>query len=112
MATVPSFPCAYWGKCAGSPVGALIEARPVAPETGLRAPVPGNPVRVYGDDGTFGGGGGFEQKLVAQGQIANGQHLYFTVNGAAALVRQPGGAWMLSIAWQTGESVEVELRVL
>ena len=111
MAT-PSFPCAFWGKATGAELGATIEARPVAPEVTLRAPVRGNPVKVYGEGGVFGGPTGFEQKLVAQGGITKGQHVYFTVDGVAALVRKPGGEWAMSIEWVPGESVEIELRTL
>ena len=107
----PSLPHAFYGavEINGQPasVGAQVEARGAGVLTG----VDGNPITVT-VAGRYGGPGGFDPKLVVQGQIANGTPIYFYVNGAPAECAVPAGPWHASYPFNSGAVTELNLRVL
>ena len=105
----PSLPHAFFGtvEIAGqpAPVGAQVEARGQDVRTGLV----GNPIEVS-QVGKYGGAGGFDPKLVVQGIVNEGAAIEFYVNGVRAECAEPGGQWLDSYPFQSGEVTELSLR--
>ncbi|MGA9349123.1 MAG: hypothetical protein WBW48_10000 [Anaerolineae bacterium] len=111
MAQPPPIPHSFYGAVEingePAPVGTQVEAR----GTGVQTGVSGNPITVT-QAGQYGGPGGFDPKLVVQGEIADGTPIYFYVNGAPAQCAVPGGPWQESYPFRSGAVTELNLRVL
>ena len=107
----PSLPHSFYGAVEinglPAPVGAQVEAR----GAGVLIGIDGNPLTVT-VAGRYGGPGGFDPKLVVQGQISTGTSIYFYVNGAPAECAVPGGSWQASYPFNSGAVTELNLRIL
>ena len=103
----PPLPHAFYGAVEvngePAPAGAQVEARGAGVLTG----VSGNPIIVT-QAGRYGGPGGFELKLLAQGQVAEGAPIEFYVDGVRAQCAVPEGE---SYPFKSGSITELNLRV-
>jgi len=104
----PPIPHSFYGTVeingAPAPVGTQVEARGAGVQTG----VSGNPITVT-QAGQYGGPGGFDPKLVVQGQVANGTPIEFYVDGVRAQCAVPGGTWQESYPFSSGAVTELDL---
>jgi len=107
---LPPLPHAFFGHVdvngEPAPVGAQVEAR----GTGVRTGVEGNPLSVV-EAGRYGGPGGFDPKLIVQGNVEDGTALEFYVDGARAKCAEPGGPWLDIYPFAAGAIQELNLRV-
>ena len=105
----PPLPHAFFGtvEIAGqpAPLGTKVEAR----GEGVRTGVVGNPIEVV-QVGKYGGAGGFDPKLVVQGDVKDGTAIEFYVNGVKAQCAEPGGQWLDSYPFKSGGITELNLR--
>jgi len=62
--------------------------------------------------GRYGGPGGFDPKLVVQGQVADGTPVEFYVDGVRAQCAVPGGPWQESFPFKSGTITELNLEVV
>ena len=108
MVQPPPIPHSFYGAVEingePAPVGTQVEARGAGVLTG----VSGNPITVT-QAGQYGGPGGFDPKLVVQGEIAEGTPIYFYVNGAPAQCAVTGGPWQESYPFSSGAVTELNL---
>jgi len=104
----PPLPHAFYGAVEvngePAPVGTQVEAR----GTGVLTGVSGNPIMVT-QAGRYGGSGGFDPKLVVQGQVADGTPIEFYVDGVRAQCAVPGGTWQESYPFSSGAVTELDL---
>jgi hypothetical protein len=107
----PPLPHAFYGRVEingqPAPVGTVVEAR----GQGVLVGVPGNPISIS-QAGRYGGPGAFDQKLVVQGDIAEGTQIAFFVNGIRAQCALPGGGWQDSVPFHSGGITELNLRIV
>ena len=107
----PPLPHAFYGAVEvngePAPAGAQVEARGAGVLTG----VSGNPITVT-QAGQYGGPGGFDPKLVVQGQVADGTPMEFYVDGVRAQCAVPGGPWQESYPFKSGTITELNLKVV
>jgi len=107
----PPLPHSFYGTVelngAPAPGGTLVEAR----GAGVLVGVPGNPITVT-EAGRYGGPGGFDPKLVVQGEVAEGTAIEFYLNGVRAQCAVPGGPWQDTYPFSSGAVTELNLRVL
>ncbi|MEM3434176.1 MAG: hypothetical protein QXP27_08370 [Candidatus Methanomethyliaceae archaeon] len=106
----PPLPHAFYGRVEingqPAPAGTTVEAR----GQGVLVGIPGNPISVS-QPGRYGGPGGFDPKLVVQGQIAEGTAIAFYVNGIRAQCAVPGGSWQDNFPFHVGGITELNLRI-
>ena len=106
----PPIPHSFYGAVeingAPAPVGTEVEARGTEVLTG----VSGNPLTVT-QAGQYGGPGGFDPKLVVQGQVAAGTPIEFYVDGVRAECAVPGGPWEESYPFSSGAVTELNLTL-
>jgi len=97
----PTVPHAFYGNLtindSAAPVATSVEAR----GTGVTTGITGNPITTT-QAGKYGGAGALDQKLVVQGDIADGAAITFYVNGVPA---SP------TAAWHSGEITSLHLSV-
>jgi len=97
----PTVPHAFYGNLtindSAAPVATSVEAR----GTGVTTGITGNPITTT-QAGKYGGAGALDQKLVVQGDIADGATITFYVNGVPA---SP------TAAWHSGEITSLHLSV-
>jgi hypothetical protein len=109
-AQAPVLPHAFYGavQTAGIPaaVGSQVEAR----GAGVLVNIAGNPV-IIEQAGEYGGAGPFVPKLVVQGNIADGTLIVFYVDGALARCATPGGSWLESYPFKSGDVTQLDLSV-
>jgi hypothetical protein len=109
VAQPPPIPHSFYGAVeingGPAPVGTQVEARGAGVQTG----VPGNPITVT-QAGQYGGPGGFDPKLVVQGQVVDGTPIEFYVAGVRAQCAVPGGPWQESCPFHSGAVTELNLR--
>ncbi|MGA9349127.1 MAG: hypothetical protein WBW48_10020 [Anaerolineae bacterium] len=107
----PPLPHAFYGAVEvngePAPVGTQVEARGAGVLTG----VSGNPITVT-QAGQYGGPGGFDPKLVVQGQVADSTPMEFYVDGVRAQCAVPGGPWQESYPFKSGMITELNLKVV
>jgi len=107
----PPLPHSFYGAVevngVPAPVGTQVEARGAGVLTG----VPGNPLTVTAP-GLYGGPGGFDPKLVVQGEVAEGTPIEFYLNGVRAQCAVPGGPWQDTYPFSSGVVTQLNLRVL
>ena len=72
--------------------------------------ITGNPLTTT-QVGQYGGAGGFDPKLVVQGEIAAGTAIYFYIDGVQAQCALPGGLWQTSHPFSSGDVTELDLKV-
>ncbi len=105
----PSPPHAFFGAVTidgqPAPAGTVIESRAEGVLTGI----PGNPITTT-ELGRYGGPMVQEQKLIVQGQVADGVVLVFYVNGSPARCAAPGGDWQDSYPFQSGGVTPLSLN--
>ena len=108
----PLLPHAFYGSVTidGTPAanGTVVEARGEGVLTGIE----GNPITVT-EAGKYGGPGGFDPKLVVQGDIIDGTSLTFYVNNVTAQCydAQAGGEWLDSYPFKSGDITILNLKV-
>ncbi len=108
----PPMPHAFYGSVTinGTPAanGTVVEARGEGVSTGIE----GNPITVT-EAGKYGGPGGFDPKLVVQGDITDGTSLTFYVNNVTAQCYdvQAGGEWLDSYPFKSGNVTILNLKV-
>jgi len=77
---------------------------------GILSDISSNPISVT-EAGRYGGAGGFDIKLLAQGELAEGAVLHFFVNGIEAQCAEPGGSWTDSYSFTPGGISELNLKI-
>ena len=114
----PQLPQAFWGEVfvggQPAPVGTVVEGR--EREQGARVPADHNPLTLT-EAGKLGGSGGFDPKLVVQGDfrkdgsgpIPVGAPIYFVVSGEVAWILTDAGIWTQNIPFQPGEVTHILL---
>jgi len=108
----PVLPHAFYGSViidgTAAPIRAVVEARGTGVSTGIE----GNPITVT-ETGKYGGPGGFDPKLVVQGDITDGTNLTFYVNNVTAQCYdvQAGGEWLDSYPFKSGDVTVLNLKV-
>jgi hypothetical protein len=108
----PAMPHIFFGAVyAGdqaAPGGVIVEAMGIGVHNGTT----GNPVSTKAD-GSYGGPGSYDQKLIVQGEISNGIQISFYVNGGKAQCRVSGttGAWQDSYPFKSAEKTNLDLLV-
>jgi len=108
----PPMPHAFYGSVTidgtAAPIRTVVEARGTGVSTGIE----GNPVTVT-ETGRYGGPGGFDPKLVVQGDITDGTNLTFYVNNVTAQCYdvQAGGEWLDSYPFKSGDVTVLNLKV-
>jgi len=108
----PLLPHAFYGSVTinGTPAanGTVVEAR----GTGVLTGIEGNPITVT-EAGKYGGPGGFDPKLVVQGDITDGTSLTFYVNNVTAECYdvRAGGEWSASYPFDSGNVTILNLKV-
>jgi len=108
----PPMPHAFYGSVTidGTPAanGTVVEAR----GTGVLTGIEGNPITAT-EAGKYGGPGGFDPKLVVQGDITDGTKLTFYVNNVTAQCYdvQAGGEWLDSYPFKSGDITILNLKV-
>jgi len=113
LAQAPVLPHSFYGSVTidgtAAPIGAVVEARG---EGVLTTGVAGNPITVT-EAGEYGGPGGFDPKLVVQGDITDGTSLTFYVNNVTAQCYdvQAGGEWLDSYPFKSGDITVLNLKV-
>ena len=108
----PVLPHAFYGSVTidgtAAPIRAVVEARGTGVSTGIE----GNPITVT-ETGKYGGPGGFDPKLVVQGDITDGTNLTFYVNNVTTQCYdvQAGGEWLDSYPFKSGDVTVLNLKV-
>jgi hypothetical protein len=108
----PTFPHAFYGNVtiSGTPApnGTVVEAR----GEGVLTDIEDNPITIT-EAGKYGAPGGFDPKLVVQGNITDGTNLTFYVNNVAAQCydAQAGGEWLDSYPFKSSNVTVLELKV-
>jgi len=109
-AQAPKIPHAFYGVVEvngePAPAGTRVEARGTDVLTGIE----GNPITTA-EVGKYGGRGGFDPKLVVQGNVEDDTLLEFYVGGVRAQCAEPGGTWLDSYPFKSGGITELNLRV-
>ncbi|MEM3434177.1 MAG: Ig-like domain-containing protein [Candidatus Methanomethyliaceae archaeon] len=107
----PQLPHAFYGTVEINGLPAPVGTEIKATGAGVLVPAPGNPIQVT-VAGRYGGPGGFDPKLIVQGNVTNGTPLSFWVNGVRAQCAVPGGPWQDTFPFQAGAVTELNLRVV
>jgi len=108
----PSMPHVFYGVVYvgenPAPGGLSVEAR----GTGVLVPALKNPI-ITTEGGAYGAPGSFGEKLVVQGNIAQGTAIEFYVNGARAECKNvaAGTGWSDTFPFKSAEVTQLDLRV-
>lgn len=107
----PPLPHAFYGVVEVNGEPASIGTQVEVSGQGVLNGITGNPLTVV-QVGQYGGPGGLDPKLLAQGAIEQGAPISFHVDGTQAQCREPGGVWLDSYPFSAGSVTELDLRVV
>lgn len=107
----PPLPHAFYGLVEVNGEPAIVGTQVEVSGQGVLSGIAGNPLTVV-QVGQYGGPGGLDPKLLAQGAIEQGAPISFHVDGSQAQCREPGGVWLDSYPFSAGSVTELDLRVL
>jgi hypothetical protein len=108
----PSMPQAFYGLVMvgtqSAPSGIQVEAR----GNGVLIGIEGNPVST-GADGSYGGPGSFDPKLIVQGTIPGNSPIEFYVAGVKAQCEdiKAGTGWTDSTSFKPAENTQINLKI-